>query len=435
MKTFEGRFVPALYQPPSPWFPGGKLETLLTPALQTQMGGHGGFLPGSGADLSFQGDLVDDKFAPALMNRGDSQGDNLPGQDVKRRWDCPNWMDPRLKGTAGYYPHALASYYHWRGLQHRPFPEDGFLFGDSGGFTVMTGDVSIDPRDVIDWQVKNCTVGAILDVPPIDKHGDKMYEEGLERTCKNIRVALPRYEKHLAEKGKYRWWGVVHGWTVDELDRWWATVSKIYPFTGEGEGWAFKPRPNITSRTTARVLHFIKQHDEIKRAHLLMTTGVDAVATLLCLGPEAGLEFASYDSTTFTLMATNRSLIDPTEDGLAWEMTRELKEDRRQRSRLQKHCQCFSCEQLRGDIERYPDLLPNNEGWTGYWVFRFAYHNLLSQLQVFGNLRKLIQQDGSERALETVLGKKDAGAALRAFEGREAFKDESGSSRGLLDLI
>lgn len=435
--TFDSRFTPAYHIPGPPWYPGGKLEALFTPAFQS-MGGYGGYVPGSGRDLLRKGEeFVDDKFTPALMDRGDDKGDNLPGEEVTggRRWDCPNWLDPRHVGTPGYYPHLLVSYFHWRGLRHRPFPPEGFRFGDSGGYTIMTGDAVIDPREVLNWQIRTCTVGAILDFPPIDKNGAKIFEEGLERTCRNVLVVRGKYQEHLKADGKFRWWGVCHGWSNEDLERWYRTVTEIYPFTLEGEGWAFKPRPNITSRTTARVLHFIGQHPEIKRAHLLMTTGVDAVATLLCLGPEAGLEFASYDSSTATLMATNRSIIEPTSDGLSWDAEREIKTQKHIRSRLQKHCQCFSCEQLRGDIERYPDLLPNNEEWTGYWVYRFAYHNLLSMVRVFGNLRDLAKHETPERALEMILGKKDAGSTFRAFEGRESFKDEAGRPRGLLDLI
>ncbi len=268
-------------------------------------------------------------------------------------WDVPNWFDARLKGTPGYYPHALISFHTWHEWQHKPFPEEGFLFGDSGGFSIMTKGVVINPREVIRWQAATCKVGAILDVPPIDSRGNRFFEEGLAGTLSNIKVALPFYREQRAAGTAFRWWGVVQGWTTQELQRWWEQVSRVYPFTDEGEGWALKPRPNITPTSTARVLRFVAQHPEIKRIHLLATTGVGAVATLITLGAASGLELASYDSTTFILMAINRGLLKIDEDGLGWSNESERGGERQLRDYLLETCQCAACTQLRDEVDRY----------------------------------------------------------------------------------
>src|SRR4051794_33248599 len=76
-----------------------------------------------------------------------------------------NAMDPRLRGTDAYHPCALASYGdpNWRTAAWEP---DDFVFGDSGGYSAGTRGLDFDPRDVIRWQIRPCTVGAILDEPP-----------------------------------------------------------------------------------------------------------------------------------------------------------------------------------------------------------------------------------------------------------------------------
>ncbi len=296
----------------------------------------------------------------------------------------------------------------------------------------MTKGVVINPREVIRWQAATCKVGAILDVPPIDSRGNRFFEEGLAGTLSNIKVALPFYREQRAAGTAFRWWGVVQGWTTQELQRWWEQVSRVYPFTDEGEGWALKPRPNITPTSTARVLRFVAQHPEIKRIHLLATTGVGAVATLITLGAASGLELASYDSTTFILMAINRGLLKIDEDGLGWSNESERGGERQLRDYLLETCQCAACTQLRDEVDRYDDLLHKNEAWSAYWVFRFAYHNLLCMLEVFSNVRRESATHG-DAVLDYLLGENEAANVRWAFERHEAFDHDAGKPHTLLD--
>lgn len=203
-----------------------------------------------------------------------------------------NPLDPRLRGTAAHHPHALASYWGWRTQRFTWHPGD-FMFGDSGGYSALTLGVTIDPREAIRWQVRFCRVGPILDFPPVDRWSQ--WRECLDRTVVDTKAALPLYLRALDAGTSFRWWGVVHGRTPDELEEWWAAISHVYPFTGEGEGWAFKPYPLNTPEGMATVLEFIQQRG-IRRAHFFATTGRYAVETLCCLGPQRGLEIATVDS-------------------------------------------------------------------------------------------------------------------------------------------
>lgn len=414
------------------------MDDRFTPALMPRISSYEGLMPGSG-HASDQPETV---YTPALMPRGDPF---LPGHKVKaatgfkpasRPWDIPNWLDERLKGTAAYYPHALASYFHWRDLKHRPFPADGFTMGDSGGFTVMTKGAKIDPRHVLRWQVDTCKVGVVLDVPPVDVGKKRIFEDALDKTKKNTQLVLDHYLKLRKAGSPFRWWGVVHGWHEADLAHWHQQMADIYPFTDEGEGWAFKARPHINPRTTARVLRFVAQQPEMKKIHLLMTTGTPAIAVLLVLGPQAGVEFASYDSTTFTLQAINRTLMVPDADGFNYIMQRETGKERQVRDYLLETCDCLSCAAIRDDLQRYPDLAKSKQvlQWSGYWVFRFAYHNLLCTIQLFDNLRSAAKRDG-RKVLEAMLGRDEANTIWRVFAGNEPFTESTGTPRDILSFL
>lgn len=377
-------------------------------------------------------------YLPALVNREDGF---LPSEKGRRSelWDSPNWMDARLKGTPAYYPNALMAYPGWHNIRHPGFPPpEAYIFGDSGGYSVMTLGLQIDPRDVLRWQFRTCTAGCILDVPPLDKHGHHVYREGLAATVRNTKAVRALYEDHRASGGKFKWWGVAHGWTAEETLHWLNKVRSVYAFDDEGEGWAFKPRPNITAVSTASVLHAIAQVPEVKRGHFLMTTGYEAVTVLHVLGPLAGLEFVSYDSTTFVLVALQRGIFERRNDGLEWTQSphKERGDDRHLRDFLLEKCPCVACDLLRADVNKYSDLLDKNQDWTSYWVFRFAYHNLVCALEVFAARDKVAREmNDPHKALLALLGKKRTAEVWRAFEGRASVASSPAHSGSILDFL
>jgi hypothetical protein len=156
-----------------------------------------------------------------------------------------HWMDPRTRGDAGYYPRILISYFHWNRTKF-VFPEEGYVFGDSGGFSIMSLGANVDPRDVLAWQARSTNAGLILDVPPFadDKTGTEVgWSAGLARTVEHVRRALPIYETLRAAGNPFRWWGVIQGRSWEEMREWHQAISAVYPFTDDGEGWAFKAHP------------------------------------------------------------------------------------------------------------------------------------------------------------------------------------------------
>lgn len=289
-----------------------------------------------------------------------------------------NWMDPRLRGSTAHHPHALVSFVQWH---RQPFAwePDDFVFGDSGGYTVLTKGLIIDPRKVIRWQLRHSELGCILDTPAFAiSQGDRVpppWQECLRRTVAATEAALPQYLSALEGGARFRWQGVVHGRTTAELEEWWAAVSAVYPFTASGEGWAFKPQPENCPEGVARILSFIKSKG-IRRAHFFASAGLDAVETLACLGPAAGLEHATFDSMSAVHHGYRRQLRLPG-GGVLW--TADGSAARRY---MLEDCPCVSCRFVAGDLEEYADLIADP-----YWKHRIIFHNVLDMLAEFDGIR------------------------------------------------
>lgn len=344
---------------------------------------------------------------------------------VLQKLRVPNWMDEELKGTPAYYPHTLSTYYYFR---HKALklPEDAYVFGDSGGFSIIRYGMSrvdgaahqrlLDPVDVLQWQASLCDGGVVLDMPPVDMNGKRIWEEALSTTLKNIRRALPTYEALRQDTHAFRWWGVVHGWTQQDLETWWHRVLAIYPFAGEGEGWVFKARDPSSSNPLAvsRCLRFIHRH-RLTRIHFLAAAAPKAVVTMLVLGPRAGVHFISSDAESGGKLARNRKIIIPTHDGLGYTYMAERGEGREVRDYLFQRCACFSCEQLPEDAEQWPHVVGGK--YNEYWTHRFAFHNHIAYCRLMLNLEREAKSnaDDDDVLLKAVIGS-DYGATLRAFE-------------------
>jgi hypothetical protein len=306
---------------------------------------------------------------------------------LSNRWTASpiNAMDPRLRGTAGYHPHALTSYGTpaWRQQDFRWEPEV-FVFGDSGGYSMVRQGVRLDPRAALSWQLRCCSVGAVLDHPPWTDWRHR--RACLAQTVANVKAALPHYLRAREAGTRFRWWGVVHGRTHAELAEWHEAVSRVHPFTDPGEGWAFRPEPLNDPAAVAHVLTFIRRTG-MRAAHFFATTGLDAVETLYANGPEAGLAIASVDSTSALFRAFRRILVRPTTCG--WESVVERfrdtgGQDTRARDFMLRECPCDSCHLLRDDVKTDRDLF----GDEAYLRYRIAFHNLLATLTCYDTLRR-----------------------------------------------
>ena len=362
-----------------------------------------------------------------------------------------NWMDEGLRGTPTYYPHALVSYYIWRDNPIQ-FNSEAVVFGDSGGFSVIRHGTAraegaphqrrLDPTDIVRWQSEVCTLGVLLDVPPEDYLKEHIWAQAKAKTVSYTKSGLRMYKQLRTEGTAFRWWGVVHGWNLEQRDVWWQEISDVYPFTEPGEGWAIRLRPRAGDpRGIALGLYWLDQR-EITRAHFLMAAHPTAMAVMLALGPATRLQFISCDSTSAARVAINRYIWvlndgskDPglinrpaDKEAYGWHAIEERGDERNVRQHLLEECGCFSCIQIQKDAEDWTDLVHATE-FNSYWRHRFAFHNYILQ---FNEIKRLEAAAASnpEGLLRSVLGN-SYGAVLKAFDGQEDLGDR-GFPRGLL---
>lgn len=358
-----------------------------------------------------------------------------------------NWMDPNSREAGAYHPFALLSYYHWRTARFR-FEPDTFVFGDSGGYSIATLGANIDPVSSLRWQILNCSVGVILDVPPYISQGSAVlggsassnWGKALRTSALNTQKALPVYLEAREQGTDFRWWGVAHGETPEQLDEWYDRIADIYPFSDEGEGWALKVHPANDTVQLARVLRWVKSKG-IKRVHFLQMTGTPALATLFAYAEESGLEFASYDSASSSFSGINRTVFVPHSGGWGYEPLSEKYretggEDRKARDYLMNTCDCTSCDWLRKDMEEHREHLETPQPRTGtieeYWKYRMIFHNTLLTIQTHRALEEAVAED-PDGILRTLLGKNRM-RVLRALRHQEARIVTQGTPVSLWDL-
>lgn len=383
----------------------------------------------------------------------------------------PTWFDDKPIG----YPHGLFSYVDWRSYKDALiFPKGTHIFGDSGGFTLISKPNEVlDPVEVLQWQMATCSVGAILDRPPrrttrtviganqTDAEGSgrvhtveyRDWQECLRFTIRNIERALPTYLNGLEKGSDYRWWGVLHGNNEDEAREWYAALTAIYPFDGPGEGWAVYPGPQAHPFTVARTMRIL-QSLGIKRAHFLACTGQDVIATILALGPKAGLEFVTFDSMSFAVAAINRWWFTAVDDHDQQRMGRsslatadtpvaagkkaasqtffEFENVRCLDTLAEQFCDacpCDVCQFLRtGSDTPWLEKEPPG-GWRDASI---TLHNLHMQRTCIDRQTKRAAAD-PVAFLNRVLGAKVASKTFRIFEGQESEHIvRTGSNLGLL---
>jgi len=116
--------------------------------------------------------------------------------------------------------------------------------------------------------------------------------------------------------------------------------------------------------------------------------------------------------------------------GSLYERERETKgKDTKVRDYLIEHCECPSCAMMRADLKIAPNLFHTN-----YMAYRIVFHNQLKMQRVFDAIFAAGAEDG-EALLRDRLGKQ-AGAVLRAFEGKEPPRGvEQGTATSLFDFL
>lgn len=227
-------------------------------------------------------------------------------------WRHPtHWMDPEVEET--FTPYALLSYALWA-KAHWPWErEQHCLLGDSGGYSLVSRQTKIDPERVLRWQIRKCRVGLMLDVPPYRPGSSIQFSgtaaqywgESLKRSVRNVERCLPTY----LESEDFSWWGVIQGETYGQMEEWHGRISEVYPFVGEGEGWALAPKPSTDLLSLTRYLRFARDAG-IRRLHILQVTKPALLGVAFSFAKLSGaFDLITYDSATATRCAINRNCV------------------------------------------------------------------------------------------------------------------------------
>lgn len=385
------------------------------------------------------------EFLPAV-------GPYVTENPAGRTWRHPiHWFNPANPSI--YYPYALCSYALWDG-KDIPFLHDQMtMFGDSGGYTLVTQpNTFLDPTEVIRWQLRNCTRGVMLDVPPYRPGSEiqfrgaasEYWEESLKRSIQNVRRALPYY-KEAREKGhRFRWWGVVQGEERAQMEEWNYKIAMEYGFGRiEGEGWALAPKPSTDLLSCTRYMRFA--HDkQIKNVHLLQVTAESTVALILALGKISGqFELITYDSASAVRCAINRSAVIP--DGMGCSYIKEARkagigeeckdchqegftctclDTERTVEKYMLTCPCQACQWFR---EIYPTV--TNAEYPHY----ILVHNHIAMKETFDRIWKEVQID-ADRVLRWACGDQ-YGDVLREWDKSLSRPKSQAKAVSLFDRI
>jgi hypothetical protein len=236
----------------------------------------------------------------------------------------------------------------------------------------------------------------------------------------------------------FRWWGVLHGNNEEEVREYHRALSNIYPFTDEGEGWAIRPEPQVNIYAVARSLRILK-HLGITKAHFLAATSQDVIATLLSLGPQAGLEVMTYDSAYAVKSGFNRHTFQPTEDGLTFRILTEEGEQTFGRDWLMYHCPCSVCAHMRVRSQEIPKARAQlqDKKFAGWWSTWLQFHDLHIQQQLTLAQAAAAEKDPTA-LMKLVLGEASYAKVMRIYEedGHEPGAIvATGGTTSLLDLL
>lgn len=329
-----------------------------------------------------------------------------------------NWVDPSLPADKQYH-NVLVSYAVWNGKDIPFDKQKGYVFGDSGGFSVVSTGASIDPRKSLRWQMRHCTTGVILDIPPFDFGGQArfvgsaadVWARSTERTRNNVLAGLGEYERYRASGGDFRWWGVVQGETYAQILGWYNYVRNVYPFNDGGEGWALAPKPCNDHLRIARFFRLVREK-KFTRIHVLQTSKVSAVGVAMALAQMSGVEFMTNDSATNHINAGNRNVFLASSDGLsgAWMPAAHRTGWEGAADFLTSRCECLSCQHL----VNHRDLRLDKP--TRYYKDRLAYHNFLTLTRVFYNLAEAARSDPKYLLRHCCEGR-ELGDVMREYHG------------------
>jgi hypothetical protein len=330
-------------------------------------------------------------------------------------------MDSRLAPELQHHSY-LASYGLWKG-KRLPWPirEGSFIFGDSGGFSVVASGAKLDPRQVLAWQMKYCTAGVILDIPPYRFGGKSQFvgsaadawDESIQRTVGNVQRAAPLYVQHLKEGtlSPFWWYGAVQGESYTQLEEWYTRVAEVYPFGQAGnEGWALAPKPCNDIPTVVRFMRLAREK-QMKRIHVLQTASPQTVGVMMALAKLGGVEWVTHDSASIHINTANRNaFLDNGSWWGSWGNNAHRAGWNALFSLLTTNCDCVACSWVR------EDTFAEKTYTERHYRNRLLLHSFLNIRALEARMHAAVESD-AEGFLK-VIADTTYGEVLREWEGR-----------------
>lgn len=232
-------------------------------------------------------------FVPSMS--GMENRSFLKLKDGDRKYDISWWrLDENDEPLSFYYyPYLLVSY--WYGKDNDDFrakfgmpPKDKFeICGDSGGFQVVTQNVTVDPIECLRWQEKNCNWGFTLDIPPLLRVGDGANSWSLakggelvscqEKTAKNAKIMYDAWEDD-----DYEMVFVAHGYRWKQMMNAREVLKKTTELDfGDFSGISISCKDSHALNIAQGCLYGINNLDDGQRFHYLGLSGYKTTMILI----------------------------------------------------------------------------------------------------------------------------------------------------------
>lgn len=183
-------------------------------------------------------------------------------------------------------------------------PKDVLVVGDSGGYTIYTKGIQINPEAVIFWQVENSDIAIALDVPfkritSKQKVPPEEVYTKVMKTAENIKAV-----RRIVEDKGIKFFPVLHGTNKRELDVSWEIAVKPFLDIADGVCAAVIAMEPIT--IPLQVGYLLDKG--IEKAHLLQAFAFNALPTYVF---KDKFKFLAFDSRGFGDQSRFAKFISP----------------------------------------------------------------------------------------------------------------------------
>jgi hypothetical protein len=282
----------------------------------------------------------------------------------------PSWYTDK---AMFFHEHVLTSYYiskKWPNFRKtQRIRDDVTLWADSGGYSIATQGVKIDPIEALKWQEENSNIAFSLDYPPIKVTGTTQIAPG-----KGERIPLDEFEKRaeISRKNNLVYlnnrtrsdlliYNVIHGWDLKTKDMWWDYVTRDTKF----EGYCIGTKPVNDPLLQAMNLMYLYNKGVRERVHMLGISGITVIP--LIIWASQYIDKLSFDSKSYGYGAITRAYVYPERIRYYTHFGNKYKLKKKKMEKI--YCNCPICK----NFEDPSFFLGGGSTWPGCLL---SLHNL-----------------------------------------------------------